>query len=213
MNGNVETEGETFYTLMSNASPTGNGSMANKQAVWYFNTGATSHFTCHQDWLHNYAMIPPHPVVLGNNRVKHAVGRGWIRAQTIIQGGVNIIELENVLYVPTFGKNLISAHRVLGSGHQGTLNQDHCTIIHWWTGKVILVAAPAPNGLLSVTLTINFPANHAYSTHKMSPTLNNLHQHFTHMGERKVHTLAQLLRVDVTGHKLSQCSTCVHKKM
>ncbi len=213
MNGNVETEGEAFYALMSNASPTGNGLAVDERAVWYFDTGATSHFTCRRDWLHDYATIPPHPVVLGNNRVEHAVGRGRIRARTIVQGGANIIELEDVLYVPTFGKNLVSARRVLAAGHQATLDRDRCTVVHRPTGKVVLVATPAPNGLLSVALAVNFPADHAYSTREMSPTLDDLHRRFAHVGEKKVRTLARLLGVDVAGQKLSQCSTCVRKTM
>jgi hypothetical protein len=101
-----------------------------EHTTWYFDTRATVHFTCNQSWLHHFTPIPPHPVVLGNNHIEHAVGHGTIVTNTSANNLTRRVVLERVLYVPSFGKNLILVHGMLQDRQHAVLEKNWCLILN-----------------------------------------------------------------------------------
>jgi hypothetical protein len=143
---------------------------------------------CNASWLHNYTVITPHPVVLGNNCVVYAVGRGIIQASVPVQGRVNYIELKDMYYVPDFGKNLISVQCAITSSCKGILKGGGCTIIDVATHDVILEATQTSNGLMAVPFQILAPVSPEFinTTREPAADLNILHCRFGHVGEEKL---------------------------
>jgi transposase InsO family protein len=96
--------------------------------TWYLDSGASSHMTGQQQWLHNYRDIPPMKIFFGNNAHVTAVGIGDVFATCDIDSKPSHVTFTDVLFVPQLVKNFISALRVVEKGFEMNLNAAGCTI-------------------------------------------------------------------------------------
>ena len=119
----------------------GGFSKASKEALWFFDTGATHHLTNNKAHLHNY-----HPlsqaleVRFGDNGMKEAIGKGEVH---LSMTKTKLIKIPNVYYVPGLIRNLLSVSEATANG---TIIEFHhnLAIIYYKTqmGEVLKVMCP-----------------------------------------------------------------------
>jgi hypothetical protein len=159
-------------------------STADERAIWFLDSGATSHMTCNRDWLHDYRSLPVNRVTLGNNAVIDAVGVGTIRGTTIVDGRSTSLVLAGVLLVPQLEKNLISPNRVTELGYVAIQDHRGCTIRRARCGTTLLVAQPN-DGMLCVPLTPTLAhVLRSLATTVRTTTLDQLHWCLGHVSEQ-----------------------------
>jgi len=76
---------------------------------WVVDSGASSHICVNHDWFSSYSVLnPPHPIILGDKCVIHAIGQGQIDI-TIQNSPDNWhATVQDVLHCPLIGTNLLS---------------------------------------------------------------------------------------------------------
>jgi len=78
-----------------------------KDVNWYLDTGATNHICTDRTWFADLAPVKDRVVSLGEGASK-IVGVGNVTIQVKNDTNLSTITLKDVLYIPTFCKNLIS---------------------------------------------------------------------------------------------------------
>jgi transposase InsO family protein len=86
---------------------------------WFLDSGATNHFACERDMLHDF--VPDHPmrpvyVRTADKTLVKRVGVGNIRVKTCICGIWYARELRGVWLVPQFHQNLLSLNKLVDAG-------------------------------------------------------------------------------------------------
>lgn len=76
--------------------------------VWLSDSGATNHITFRREWFSTFTLLDKSYVELGDNRVCEVKGTGTVAAKSLINSVWLDVNLNNVLYVPNFKKNLFS---------------------------------------------------------------------------------------------------------
>ncbi|XP_019198085.1 PREDICTED: uncharacterized protein LOC109191867 [Ipomoea nil] len=89
--------------------------------VWILDSGATNHITCSLDYLDNYQKLNDISVKLPNGQSIQVAYIGEVRLFP------NLL-LKNVLYIPTFTFNIISASKLISQAGCIILNADVCNI-------------------------------------------------------------------------------------
>jgi hypothetical protein len=84
----------------------------NEQNIWYLDSGATSHMTCHAEWLHNFQLGEPMSITLGNNTIIHTTRRGTICGLITTNSQEQQLKLHDVLLIPSLTKNLVSPNHL-----------------------------------------------------------------------------------------------------
>ncbi len=125
----------------------------NEHDIWYLDSGAMSHMTCHQEYLYNYCELPPYTIILGNNIVITIAGMGNIHRTICTNSVVNIVMLTNVLHILQVVKNLISPNRIVELGYIFIQDCHSCRIIHQTTRDLFLHAT-SQDGMLHVPLEV-----------------------------------------------------------
>ena len=89
----------------------------NLNEVWYVDSGASNHMTCHKEWF-SYLQKPMQPrVVVSGDDTPHPI-------VNVGQKG----NLMNVLHVPTIMKNLVSVGQIVDQGMQVRFTRLGCFI-------------------------------------------------------------------------------------
>ena len=104
-------------------------------------SNATNHMFNDRNLLNNFCTNSPTLyVTVANNAIEKVEGIGSIKINVLDQLNNSIgITLENVLYISTLGKNLISENVLVSKGHTVNKNHTNGTIIDLnGAGKVII---------------------------------------------------------------------------
>ncbi len=101
-------DGMNEYANMANHISC-NGNMSD----WIVDSGATSHMAPEKSCFHSYHLISPKRVILGDDTVLEAVGKGQIVVDTEVKGRVKTITIKDVLHVPKLKANLLSVRHLV----------------------------------------------------------------------------------------------------
>lgn len=99
--------------------------------VWLTDSGASAHITYRRDWFVEY-----HPrrdgstIVLGDDGECEIAGEGTVRIEKLIAGKWIESQIQNVLHVPMFKKNLLSVGVCTRKGLQVLFQGDGVEILH-----------------------------------------------------------------------------------
>jgi hypothetical protein len=194
-----DTDGETVLATVEQRKAT-----TNKEHTWYLDSGATCHVTCNQDWLHDYVDLTGESrnLILGDNFKCRIHGYGTLRTTTYVDGDKRKITFQKVLYAPELAKNLLSTARIASKGCKLTIDAQGCSVSDQ-RGRTIL-RARARGNMLVVPINPEEPT-HQVNTVKQLPTLDELHRHFGHAGEKRLRTTLKALGLDVSTATLSAC--------
>jgi len=96
---------------------------------WYVDSGASMHMSCRRDWYHQFESIKPLDIHFSDNTVVQAVGKGSMVMQMQLPNGESIRgTLSDVLYIPTFKRNLFSSTHAVDCGVKVLLTPQSCQI-------------------------------------------------------------------------------------
>jgi hypothetical protein len=98
------------------------------ETAYVIDSGATEHMVCTDKDLHDMVSVHQHIRTGGNNLIK-VTHKGTLR--------VGDFTLENVLYAPSLGFNLLSVHKLGQIGYHLSFKGDRCAITDP-TGKPVL---------------------------------------------------------------------------
>ena len=117
------------------------------EEVILFDSGATSHMSCHRDRFLTYAPIAsPRAIRTADQHTFKAIGRGDMRVTLPDgKGGFNSVTLRDVLYAPSMGVTLVSIHRIALTGATVVFTSNKCRVVRE-DGDVCAVI-PAADGL------------------------------------------------------------------
>ena len=76
-------------------------------------SGATSHMAPVRNCFQSYNLISPKNVILGDDTVLQAIGRGTVVVDTEVKGRVKTITIKDVLHVPKLNGNLLSVRHLV----------------------------------------------------------------------------------------------------
>jgi transposase InsO family protein len=115
--------GDEYANMASNVSC--NGSTSD----WIVDSGATSHMSPHKTCFHSYALINPRRVILGDDTVLEAVGKGQIVVDTEVRGRVKTITIQDVLHVPKLTANLLSVRQLVAKHLRVEFSDKGCYVL------------------------------------------------------------------------------------
>jgi Reverse transcriptase (RNA-dependent DNA polymerase)/gag-polypeptide of LTR copia-type/GAG-pre-integrase domain/Integrase core domain len=93
-------------------------------------SGASAHMCPNKNWLHNFHKIAPREIRLGDNSVVSADAAGeLILALPYRTGGRLNLHIDNVLYVPDLGLNLLSCSRLAANGVSSIFHDKGCDLV------------------------------------------------------------------------------------
>jgi hypothetical protein len=171
------------------------------ETAYVIDFGATEHMVCNDKDLHD--MVPVQQVIRagGNNLVK-VTHKGTLR--------VGDFNLENVLYAPSLGFNLLSVHKLGQIGYHLSFKGDRCAITDA-SGKPVLDVQG--DGLYAIK------ASSLVAQHTSTDALLYLHRSLAHLNWPEVVKLARSGRLGSEWRKLEYskilnvlCQPCVEGK-
>lgn len=96
-----ETRSDSFHETDEPANAFVMIDKEDKRDVWFSDSGATCHITGRDDWfIDYYAFDNPSPVFLSDNNEVHALGKGKVGIEALINGKWIDCTIDNVLYIP-----------------------------------------------------------------------------------------------------------------
>ena len=156
---------------------------------WLADSATTSHVSNQRDAFKTYQPLTDTNVSgVGNVKTK-ALGRGTIELNSSYNGKNYIIELKNVLYIPTNRNNLISLGRWDKAGGCYKGGGGSITLISK-SGKTVVQGTQIENNLYKLKVTIRRPKNNfpkrilsqSFITNEQSQNWETWHKRFGHIG-------------------------------
>ena len=135
--------------------------------IWYIDSGASRHMCCRREWFHDYKPIPPITVYFGDNSTAQAIGTGTIHVTLDLPNGQKTQgRLEEVLFLPSFKKNLFSVVHATRRGVTTVLSDNNCHLEDR-EGNIIGLAY-YNEGLCILQCTINPPLIQSNNTQALT---------------------------------------------
>jgi hypothetical protein len=97
--------------------------------AWFLDSAATNHICQSKENFVTYSAESLSSITVGGSNAVKVSGRGSIRIEFLLSdGSINEVLLTNVLYVPDFGTNLVSATALMSKGLSIMLAEPTCKI-------------------------------------------------------------------------------------
>jgi len=168
-----------------------------KTNLWIFDSGATDHVTCCLNNFSSYKKINPITVSLPNNAQVTATHIGSVQLNEKLL-------LNNVLFIPSFGYNLVSISKLLSSlDIEIVFTQDSCIVQDPHTKERIGIANTSA-GLYMFDSSKNVAA---FDRNCNSMNSNLWHDRLGHLSDERLAVLNQKHSY-IRKHRTDNCGTC-----
>ena len=183
------------------------------QADWIIDSGATAHICNDMQMFLNLRQVDPFDISIGDKSSVRAVGRGSIELLLSVSGKTKRCVLNDVVYAPTMGFNMLSVRVIGRAGHKIVFEESTCTIEK--DGKIVAQGG-IRRGLYCVKTSTGGAAADSLPAVALTADLNLWHRRMAH-----VHTdgIRELVRKNVVeGIKtdlktnVTRCQACVYGK-
>ena len=156
----------------------------------YLDSGATRHMSGLRDYFHDLSDLSPAqwPVSGIGGTVLHATGVGTLKLSSLVHGTSTFGDLNNVLYVPGLGVNLISIVCLAINGCSVSFDGLKATVRKG--GNVILTASRSGEALYKLHACVSTSSVLALSAATSQATLNVWHERLGHVNRRTVQRMA-----------------------
>jgi hypothetical protein len=161
--------------------------------------------TGRRDWFTTFTDIAPLPVYLGDDSVVHATGVGTINVTMHLPNGDTISSFNEVLFIPSFSKNLFSSGKAIKSGAVAVQENNHYNFHHKST-HALLAAAVYSNGLYILQCTPVIPL-HANAS-RIPTSLMLWHHRLGHIGYDRLRLLLRQGAIAFKEKHLDFCEGC-----
>lgn len=204
-------DGDEYAMMASDVSC--NGSVID----WIVDSGASSHMAPNRTCFQSYHVISPKNVILGDDTVLQAVGKGSIVVDTEVKGRVKTITIHDVLHVPKLKANLLSVRHLVMKHLRVEFSDQGCFVLSPSHEEVAIIHEV--NGLYQ----IKFSKMHAAECATLVQSSSNedklalWHRRLGHLNVKSV----KALRGMVSGMDLAQshvapssftCEGCIEGK-
>lgn len=173
--------------------------------TWYVDSGASRHMCCRKEWFTELTESNPVDIYFGDDSSVQAAGTGTVTLTMRLPGKKSIqATLHDVLYVPSFKKNLLASGFATRHGVETTQTGD-MLYLRDQRSKKLLGVADYFNGLY--TLRCNPIRKKESLLSSTTAPLSTWHQRLGHVGNEKLIQMTQGLRQgEVT--ELPFCEGC-----
>jgi transposase InsO family protein len=184
-----------------------------KKGQWILDSGATAHMSYRKDWMHNFKMAGGSTIQLANNETMNAEGKGDIAVTLTNKNVQAAATIQDVLYIPGFGKNLLSTSALARGGYTIIYKKDKAEIQQSQSQRIVGTATQV-NGLYFLDCKTPGDPQQAHLSEE-SPSKTDLwHRRLGHIGLRRLQDLEKGL---ATGLKLDKqdlvfCKDCAMGK-
>ena len=159
---------------------------------WVIDSAASDHYCNNKAWFTDFQSIPVRNITIGDNRVIHAVGRGNVPVKVQVNDRIQEGVINQALYVPDIGVNLISVSRLALSGLKVSFVYDQCLISNK-SGKVVACARRGEGNLYRLPIRPNVSSAYVGESGDASPDVKLWHDRLGHLN-------LEAMRLLKTGH-------------
>lgn len=184
---------------------------------WILDSGATCHISCKREWFIDLDTKHSENVCVANGQMVKASDRGKILVNFFNSSGTPTrVMMENVLYMPSIGSNLISVKQLTSKGFKVDFHGETCQI-NMGNGNRQITVGDIVGNLYCIRIAnkVNYVANNQ----KLC-----IHQWHRILGHRDMEAVKKIPTSDlIEGMKLASCKlncghtddceTCIKAKM
>ena len=184
-------------------------------------SAASDHYCNNRAWFTDFQSIPVRNITVGDNRVIHATGRGNVPVKVQVNDKIQEGVINQALYVPDIGVNLVSVSRLAQSGLQVAFVDDQCVISNK-AGKMIAYAKRGEGNLYRLPIHPMIGTAYVNQSADVSPDVKLWHDRLGHLNLDSMRLLnARRLVKDFPLQKVpdrseanivTQCEGCVKGK-
>lgn len=179
----------------------------NNDNNWYIDSGASMHMTMNRDWLYDEITPPISTIKVANDKKLVVKACGKVNLNVVnMQGQLETIKVQNVLYVPELATNLLSVSQIINSGCQVQFDKQGCKILNK-TNKQVAAAKMINNMYRLVTHSV--PAYTSASTENDSYLW---HQRMAHLNFEDLNKLSESAGVTLENTDKVICISCLEGK-
>src|SRR3984957_14053646 len=147
---------------------------------WVIDSAASDHYCNNKAWFTDFQSIPVRNITIGDNRVIHAVGRGNVPVKVQVNDRIQEGVINQALYVPDIGVNLISVSRLALSGLEVSFVEDRCVISNK-SGKVLACARRGEGNLYRLPIRPSVSTAYVGESSDVSPDVKLWHDRLGHL--------------------------------
>ena len=197
------------------------------KSSWIVDSGATAHMCKTQESFKDLSTSHPNSYIeVANGTTAKVEGIGSVRLSTSSSTGKKInITLENVLFVPTLGRNLLSVRAITNNGHSATFKNGGGDIQLAGRNRVNIPLEHRGKLYILNCKNLKSEASQTEKAETASVTLGKVskadletwHQRLGHIGQKTIKKLVPYVEgMQIKGetlHKQDKCEICVATKM
>lgn len=184
---------------------------AENDDLWIADTGATDHVTHHSEWFSSFERFTTAvKIYIGDKSTMDALGKGVIKFEAFVDGKWILYYMENVLYVPTARRNLLSVTSVLDKGMSFNSSKNGCEFVK---NGVVKARGIRAGQLFKMVIRVKKPEMSCVSEVNIvsRDTLHTWHEKLGHQNKRHVKKLFKERGIDfIEDDQL--CGACMEGK-
>lgn len=186
----------------------------NDKLSWFLDSGASEHMTDNRQWFDTYeSIVDPYPIRIGDGSYLYAVGRGSIKAVSIVDGEEIEITLSNVQYVPHITSNLFSIGAADAVGIDVTFGNGKVALSK--NSEIVATGTKVAAQIYKLNIQVPLHANIARSER----TIEEWHRILGHASTNQIQEMARnglvdgMVIVDTPRRPLINCGDCQSGKV
>ena len=206
-----DSESNNVICLMAAKGP--NSIERASRADWIIDSGATAHICNDRQMFANLSQVDPFDINIGDKSGVRAIGRGCIELMLISSGKTRRCMLNDVVYAPTMGYNMLSVRVMSRAGHKIVFEKNTCTIEK---GGKIVAQGEIRKGLYCVKTNTGGAAAVSTPAVALTADLNLWHRRMAHVHTDGIRDLVRKnvvegIKVDLK-KDVARCKACVYGK-
>lgn len=158
--------------------------------AWIFDSGASKHMSHHRGWFSSFSTCDGDKVVLGDGTTCDVKGHGTIMIKTFVHNKWIDSMLQDVLFVPTLNKNLLSGGACMKRNYDVLFKKDRVEILS--NGVLKAIGIKQQNNLFRMIFKV---VPDEANTHTTS-SLKIWHERLGHVGINVIHETMKKNLVD-----------------
>lgn len=179
-----------------------------KNYCWYIDSGATRHFSCNQHWFNSLTPCVPTTVTGIGNKVLTASQVGTIIVRLRIGGEIVVTDIQDVLFVPDLGSNLIAISLLEEKGYRVQFAKGRCMVLN--ERGTVIASATQCNQLY----VLDTEECSAMAASDESKSMELWHKRLGHLGYDNVQKLidGMVTGITVSNAERPVCESCIKGK-
>lgn len=180
--------------------------------TWFLDSCASLHSTFRREWIRDYKDGALENIKVGNDGICPAKGYGYVEIMKCVDGKYKKARIDNVFFVPTLRRNLLSAGRLTDKNICVTLTERKAELMH--NGVKVAEGVKASNNVYCLAFK-TIPCSEANAA-ECNSDLKTLHERLGHVNVGTIERMVKhklLPSVNLKEVKSFFCEPCQMGKM